>query len=165
VLLLGGDVMFLGHNITQLLTFTLPTLISNFPFDKWMTRSLYLHVGAFASFYHRTLWPTCKLTLLGTCPNKWWITDLTILEVLLWSIFLGATSGIEWVSSTIRLPCGNNSIKTQSIGYIIAVAGKFLGIVGQYPCDSKSSRLHVDIFWFCFTHGRFFFYRFILNNR
>ena len=26
------------------------------------------------------------------------------------------------------------------------VAGKFLGIVGQDPSDSKSSRLHVDIF-------------------
>ena len=28
--------------------------------------------------------------------------------------------------------------------------GKFLGIVGQDPSDSKSNRLHVDIFRFCF---------------
>ena len=28
--------------------------------------------------------------------------------------------------------------------------GKFLGIVGQDPCDSKYSRLHVDILWFYF---------------
>ena len=28
--------------------------------------------------------------------------------------------------------------------------GKFLGIVGQDPCDSKPIRLHVDIFRFCF---------------
>jgi hypothetical protein len=32
----------------------------------------------------------------------------------------------------------------------IAVPGKFLGIVGQDPSDSKSIRLHVDIFRFCF---------------
>ena len=84
VLLLGGGVMFLGHNnITQLLIFTLPTLISNLPFCKWMTRSLDLHVGAFTSFHHRTLQPACKLTLLGTYPYEWWVTDLTILEVLL----------------------------------------------------------------------------------
>ena len=30
-----------------------------------------------------------------------------------------------------------------------SVPGKFLGIVGQDPSDSKSNRLHVDIFWFC----------------
>ena len=30
------------------------------------------------------------------------------------------------------------------------VPGKFLAIVGQDPSDSKSSRLHVDIFRFCF---------------
>jgi hypothetical protein len=29
-------------------------------------------------------------------------------------------------------------------------AWKFLGIVGQNPSDSKSNRLHVDIFRFCF---------------
>ena len=30
--------------------------------------------------------------------------------------------------------------------------GKFLGIVGQDPSDSKSSWLRVDIiFWFCFN--------------
>ena len=28
--------------------------------------------------------------------------------------------------------------------------GKFLGIVGQDPGGSKSNRLHVDIFRFCF---------------
>jgi hypothetical protein len=28
--------------------------------------------------------------------------------------------------------------------------GKFLGIVGQDPSDSKSNGLHVDIFWFSF---------------
>ena len=30
------------------------------------------------------------------------------------------------------------------------VPGKFLGIVSQDPSDSKSNRLHVDIFRFCF---------------
>jgi hypothetical protein len=30
--------------------------------------------------------------------------------------------------------------------------GKFLGIVGQDPSDSKSNRLHVDILQFCFIH-------------
>ena len=30
------------------------------------------------------------------------------------------------------------------------VPGKFLGIVGQHPSDSKSNQLHVDIFRFCF---------------
>ena len=29
------------------------------------------------------------------------------------------------------------------------VPGKFLSIVGQDPSDSKSNRLHVDIFRFC----------------
>jgi hypothetical protein len=40
--------------------------------------------------------------------------------------------------------------------YIHAVPGKFLGIytVGQDPSDSKSNRLHVDIFRFCFIHLR-----------
>ena len=28
--------------------------------------------------------------------------------------------------------------------------GKVLGIVGQVPSESKSSRLHVNIFRFCF---------------
>jgi hypothetical protein len=32
------------------------------------------------------------------------------------------------------------------------VPGKFLGIVSQDPNDSKSSRLHVDIFRFFFIH-------------
>ena len=36
-----------------------------------------------------------------------------------------------------------------------AVPRKFLGIVGQDPSDSKSSRLHVDIFQFCFIHVRY----------
>ena len=31
-----------------------------------------------------------------------------------------------------------------------AVPGKFLSIVGQDLSDSKSNRLHVDIFRFCF---------------
>jgi hypothetical protein len=31
-----------------------------------------------------------------------------------------------------------------------SVPGKFLGIVGQDPSDSKSSWLHVDILRFCF---------------
>jgi hypothetical protein len=31
-----------------------------------------------------------------------------------------------------------------------SAAGKFLGIVDQDPSDSKSNRLHVDIFRFCF---------------
>ena len=35
------------------------------------------------------------------------------------------------------------------------VPRKFLGIVGQDPSDSKSSRLHVDIFRFCFIHLRY----------
>ena len=30
------------------------------------------------------------------------------------------------------------------------VPGKFLGIVGQDPSDSKSNRLHADIFQSCF---------------
>ena len=34
-------------------------------------------------------------------------------------------------------------------------AWKFLGIVGQNPSDSKSNRLHVDIFRFCFIHSRY----------
>ena len=32
-----------------------------------------------------------------------------------------------------------------------AVPGKFLGIVSQDPSDSRSNRLHVDIFRFCFN--------------
>ena len=32
--------------------------------------------------------------------------------------------------------------------------GKFLGIGGQDPSDSKSYRLHVDIFRFAFIHLR-----------
>ena len=32
----------------------------------------------------------------------------------------------------------------------VGVPGKFLGIVGQGPSDSKSNWLHVDIFQFCF---------------
>ena len=32
----------------------------------------------------------------------------------------------------------------------LSVRGKFLDIVSQDPSDSKSNRLHVDIFWFCF---------------
>ena len=36
-----------------------------------------------------------------------------------------------------------------------AVPGKFLGIVGQDPSDSKFNRLHVDIFRFCFIHLRY----------
>ena len=35
--------------------------------------------------------------------------------------------------------------------------GKFLGIVGQDPSDSKSTRLHVDIFWFCFHSFKVYF--------
>ena len=35
------------------------------------------------------------------------------------------------------------------------VPGKFLGIVDQDPSDSKSSRLQVDIFRFCFIHLRY----------
>jgi hypothetical protein len=31
-----------------------------------------------------------------------------------------------------------------------SLPGKFLGIVGQETSDSKSNRLHVDVFWFCF---------------
>ena len=36
-----------------------------------------------------------------------------------------------------------------------AVSGKFLGIAGQDPSDTKSSRLHLDIFRFCFIHLRY----------
>ena len=36
-----------------------------------------------------------------------------------------------------------------------SVPRKFLGIVGQDPSDSKSSRLHVDIFQFWFMHSRY----------
>ena len=36
-----------------------------------------------------------------------------------------------------------------------AVPGKFLGIVGHDPSDSKSNRLHVDIFRFCFIPLRY----------
>jgi hypothetical protein len=32
---------------------------------------------------------------------------------------------------------------------------KFLSIVSQDPSDSKSNRLHVDIFWFCLIHVRY----------
>jgi hypothetical protein len=35
------------------------------------------------------------------------------------------------------------------------VPGKFLGIVGQDPSDSKSNWLHVDIFYFFFIHLRY----------
>ena len=35
------------------------------------------------------------------------------------------------------------------------MCGKFLGIVGQDPSDSKSSRLRVDIFQFFFIHLRY----------
>jgi hypothetical protein len=37
-----------------------------------------------------------------------------------------------------------------------AVPGKFLGIVGQDPSDSKSNRLHVDIFHFSFIELWYF---------
>ena len=45
---------------------------------------------------------------------------------------------------------------------------QFLGsfwfiIVGQDPSDSKSNRLHVDIFQFCLIHLRYI-YRFLLND-
>ena len=33
---------------------------------------------------------------------------------------------------------------------ILNIAGKFSDIVGQDPSDSRSNRLHVVIFWFCF---------------
>ena len=36
-----------------------------------------------------------------------------------------------------------------------ALHGKFLGIFGQDPSDSKSNRLHVDIFQCCFIHLRY----------
>ena len=39
--------------------------------------------------------------------------------------------------------------------HLRSVPVKFLGIVGQDPSDSKSSRLYVDIFRFCFTHLRY----------
>ena len=32
---------------------------------------------------------------------------------------------------------------------------KFLGIVGQYPSDSKPNQLHVDIFQFCLIYLRY----------
>ena len=32
------------------------------------------------------------------------------------------------------------------------VPGKFFGIFGQDPSDSKSNQLHVDIFRICFIH-------------
>ena len=38
------------------------------------------------------------------------------------------------------------------------VPGKFLNVVGQDPSDrlqSKSNRLHVDIFRFCFIHLKY----------
>jgi hypothetical protein len=35
------------------------------------------------------------------------------------------------------------------------VPGKFLDIVGQDPSNSKSNRLHVDIFRFCFIHLKY----------
>ena len=35
------------------------------------------------------------------------------------------------------------------------VPGKFLGRVGQDPSDSKSNRLNVDIFQFCYIHLRY----------
>ena len=38
---------------------------------------------------------------------------------------------------------------------LVPVPRKFLGIVGQDPSDSKSSRIHVDIIWFCFIHLRY----------
>ena len=38
------------------------------------------------------------------------------------------------------------------------VPGKFLGIVGQEPSDSKSSWLHVDIFRFCFHSFEVYFF-------
>ena len=34
--------------------------------------------------------------------------------------------------------------------YLITSAREVFGIVGQDPSDSKSNRLHVDIFRFCF---------------
>ena len=40
----------------------------------------------------------------------------------------------------------------------LPVAGKFLGIAGQNPSDSKSSWLHVDIFRFCYIHLRYSLY-------
>ena len=33
---------------------------------------------------------------------------------------------------------------------LVSVPGKFFGIVGEDPSDSKSNPLHVDIFRFCF---------------
>ena len=38
------------------------------------------------------------------------------------------------------------------MGWFKQVPGKFLGIVGQDPNDSKFNWLHVDIFRFWFIH-------------
>ena len=38
----------------------------------------------------------------------------------------------------------------ENVMSVRSVPGKYLGKVGQNPSDSKSNRLHVDVFWFCF---------------
>ena len=38
-----------------------------------------------------------------------------------------------------------------------AMPGKFLGIAGQDHSDFKTTRLHVDIFWFCFHSFEIYF--------
>ena len=43
------------------------------------------------------------------------------------------------------------------------VPGKFLGIVGEDPSDSNSSRLHVDIFQYLFSFVQGKFYTFFLK--
>ena len=43
-------------------------------------------------------------------------------------------------------------VSSQAQHMLGTVPGKFFGIVGQDPSVSRSSRLRVDIFQFCFVH-------------
>ena len=45
--------------------------------------------------------------------------------------------------------CEDHVIDLMLGALLQSVAGKFLGIVGQDPSDSKSHRLHVHIAWIC----------------
>ena len=44
----------------------------------------------------------------------------------------------------------------RTLNWFLPVPGKFLGIVGQDPSDSKSNRLHIDIFHFALFIGSVF---------
>ena len=62
----------------------------------------------------------------------------------------------HWETFT-RIPSITEKDSWRGCLWIGAVPGKFLGIVGQGPSDSRSNRLHVDIFRFCFHSFEVYF--------